>query len=66
MSDRHEAPTDDFEIADPVEDEQSDIAPGAYVDEVPEEEPPQDWDAEDVDDPEDETEPVDTEFDDRR
>lgn len=66
MSDRHEAPADDFEITDPVEEEHSGIAPGAYVDEVPEEEPSRDPDAEDVDNPEDEIEPTDTELDNRR
>lgn len=43
-----------------------DVAQGAYVDEVPEEEPPGDWDVEDPDvaNDEDDVEPVDTEFDD--
>ena len=44
MRDRHEAPMDDFEIADPGEqDEYPDAERGAYADEVPEEAPPEEW-----------------------
>ena len=51
MHDRHEAPMDDFEIADPVEqDEYPDAEPGAYADEVPEEVPPEEWEDANTDD----------------
>lgn len=54
-------------VEDPNEpDFANDVAQGAYVDEVPEQAPPEDWDAEDLNDVDDadEIEPVDTEFDD--
>lgn len=51
MRDQHEALTDDFEIADPVEqDEYPDAEPAAYADEVPEEVPPEEWEDVNTDD----------------
>ena len=51
MREPREAPMDDFEIADPVEqDEYPHAEPSAYVDEVPEEAPPEEWEETNTDD----------------
>ncbi len=44
MRDQHEAPTDDFEIADPIE-------PSDYPDDTPGDAPPEVWEEENTDDP---------------
>lgn len=44
MRDQHEVPTDDFEIADPVE-------PSDYPADKPGDTPPKEWEEENTDDP---------------
>jgi hypothetical protein len=51
MRDPHEAPMDDFEIADAIEqDEYPDAELGTYADEVPEEVPPEEREDANTDD----------------
>ncbi len=51
MRDQHKAPMDDFEIADPVEqDEYPEAEPGACADELPKEAPPEEWEGANTDD----------------
>lgn len=51
MRDQHKTAMDDFEIADPVEqDEYSEAEPGAYADEVPKGAPPEEWEDANTDD----------------